>query len=443
MIKKIRRRFILSAVLSVVVVLIVILAAINMINYFRVVSDADALLNLLSENGGAFPDRYNNAEVFGNDDDFDPDEMMDEAGGFSRDEKMIIPPDKKGNPAFSSPETEYETRFFSVRFKNGSLLSTDTGRIAAVDTEEAASLGSEALENNKESGFIGDYRYKVSEDEDETLVVFVDCGRKLSDILKVTLISFAVGGGALAAVSLLIVLFSAKIVKPITDSYEKQKRFITDAGHEIKTPIAIINADREVLEAEVGKSDWLDDIGTQTKRLSDLTADLIFLSKMEEVGKTGFLPFSLSDACQETAEQFYAHAEADSKEYIIDIEKGITFNGDEKSIRRLISVITDNAFKYSPEGGRVSVNLGKDNKSINLTVKNTCSEIPSDEVLEHLFDRFYRIDKSRNSESGGHGIGLSIAKAVVDAHKGKISARHDGSEMIFEINLPIAKTLNT
>ena len=221
------------------------------------------------------------------------------------------------------------------------------------------------------------------------------------------------------------------------ESYEKQKRFITDAGHEIKTPITIIDADAEVLEMDLPGNEWLQDIRFQTKRLASLTNDLIFLSRMdEEHTQLQTIDFPLSDLVSETAQSFQSLAKTQKKEFVTDIEPLLTMNGDEKSLRQLVSILLDNALKYSPENGSITLSLHKAGKMIHLTVTNTVESLAK-ENLAYLFDRFYRTDQSRNSQTGGYGLGLSIAKAVVTAHKGKITATaSDSSSLTLDVLLP-------
>ena len=223
------------------------------------------------------------------------------------------------------------------------------------------------------------------------------------------------------AVFLLLVFFSGRIVKPVSESYEKQKRFITDAGHEIKTPLTIIDADAELVELECGESEWLDDIKKQTKRLTALTNDLIYLARMEEGQKNAVrIEFPLSDVVDETAESFRARTINENKQLEINIQPGLAYIGDEKAVRQLVSILVDNAVKYADSEGKIKVSL-TNAAGIKLEVYNTCEHISKDSV-KHLFDRFYRAEQSHNSQTGGYGIGLSVAKAVAEAHRGKISA---------------------
>lgn len=428
MIKKLRKKLVAVAMLSLFIVLFIIIGTVNVLNYTRMVDDANRTLNILKENNGSFPR---------------PD--MSHGHG----EEMF-----KG----MSPEAPYESRYFSVMMDdNGNVSTIDTGKIAGTDKDEAAEYAVKALASGKTEGFMGQYRFALKETDSGSLIIFLYCGRGLSNFRSVLFISVAISLAGMLAVFLLLVFFSGRIVKPVSESYDKQKRFITDAGHELKTPLTIIDADAELVELECGESEWLDDIRKQTKRLTSLTNDLIYLAKMEEGQKnTVKIEFPLSDVVEETAESFRARAINDNKKLELDIQPGLSYIGDEKAVRQLVSILVDNAVKYADSEGNIRVKLssiaGKQNmipnkkssveskqavllkqsavsRTIKLEVYNTCEHIEAESV-KHLFDRFYRAEQSHNSQTGGYGIGLSVAKAVVEAHGGKISARTDDGKSL-------------
>ena len=408
MFKKLRLKFIALSMASLLAVLLVIMGAINFMNYRHVVERADATLALLAENGGSFavPDPPG-MPAGGSEGDFQPDKLRGNGRG-----------DR-------SAETPYESRYFSVLLDaSESARSVDTGRIAAVDSLTAVQYAQEALDSGKAQGFLNDYRYTVVSEDGGTRVIFLDSGRDLETFRSFLLASAGVSLLGFLAVGALIVAFSGRIVRPVAESYEKQKRFITDAGHEIKTPLAIISADAEALELDIGEdNEWLADIRKQTERLAGLTNDLVCLSRMEEAQPgVAHAPFPVSDAVEEQAESFRALARAQGKTFSETVTPGLVLSGDEKAVRQLVSILLDNALKYSPEGGNIRLSLEKQGRSLALRVYNDASVPVPRDALPRLFDRFYRADASRSSETGGHGIGLSIAKAIVTAHKGKITA---------------------
>ena len=272
------------------------------------------------------------------------------------------------------------------------------------------------------------------------MLLFLNCQRELGTFRTFLYASIGISLAGILAVFLLLLLFSARIVRPIAESYEKQKRFITDAGHELKTPITIIQADADVLESELEEeSEWITDIRKQTHRLAELTSDLIYLSKMEEENSgIRTQEFSISELAEETARSFQSLALSQGKQFHCSIESGLSINGDEKAVAKLVSVLLDNAMKYSPEGGTVEISLDKFSRNARLTVKN--STLPMEKGnADRLFERFTREDSSRNSESGGFGLGLAIAKAVTEVHKGRIHAEsEDGISLTVTAELPLA-----
>ncbi len=469
MIKKLRIKFIAITMLSLFLVLALILGTINIINYHNIVEDADATLEVLQENQGSFPTEQYHQKRALQDTTVQEEEDVDE---FDEDDLQPVPGTKPGTDASGqnppakpsgeniappaenredwmkeghgglSRETPYSARYFWVFFdENGEISETNTDRIISVDEEQAEEYAEEVLEKGKERGFKEDFRYVVSEEEEGIRVIFLDCWSDLSTFRDFLRASCLIALAGMLAVFLLIFFLSSRIVKPISDSYEKQKRFITDAGHEIKTPLAIIDADAEVLEMDVGEdNEWITDIRQQIKRLTGLTNDLVALSRMEEGGENLLkTEFSYSEALEEIAQPFRSLAKIQGKELEIDIQEDVDFYGDEKSIRQLTSILMDNAMKYSADQSTVTLKAGKNGRGVFLEVANVAENLKKEDT-EYLFDRFYRADSSRNSEKGGHGIGLSLARAITEAHGGKIQASLAGDQRLkIAVYLPFKK----
>ena len=423
MIKRLRRKLVITSMVSLFLVLLVIEGIVGVLNYRKIVSDADRILDILEQNDGKFPEM-----------DYKEPGMAPKGNSVEKRPKI------KDNMGRISAEMPYESRFFTVILReDGELVTADTGKIAFVDTSAAVEYARLVWEKGKSRGFIEDYRYLVctSRGESEVQIIFLDRGRELSNFHNLIKSGLAVTIFGLIAVFVLMVLLSARITKPFVENYEKQKRFITDAGHELKTPLTIIDADAEVLEMDIGENEWLTDIQNQSKRLADLTNDLIILSRMEESGKKPVMvEFSFSDMVEETVNTFQALAKKQNKILVSEIAPMISVCGEEKSLHRLVTILMDNAVKYSEDGGEIVVRLKKEKKRICLSVYNT-TEFISKEHLAHLFDRFYRSDSSRNSQTGGYGLGLSIAAATVEAHKGKIAATtEDEKSLLITVMLP-------
>lgn len=415
MIQKLRVKFITASMLSLALVLLVILGGVNAMSYQKVVRDADRILALLSENRGVFPQQ--------------------------------TPPDDRGGkpgpiPVLGhgiSPETPFESRFFSVLLnEKGQVLQSDTGQIAAVDDQSAGEMAQAVWSSGNASGFQGDYRYIRAAEAEGTRFIFVDCGRSLSNFRTTLIASVLVALAGLLAVFLLLLILSKRIVRPVAESYEKQRRFITDAGHELKTPLTIIGADLDLVEQELEGNEWLQDIRCQVRRLTGLTQDLIFLSRMEEeTPPIQPIEFPLSDLTEEMAQSFQGLAKAQGKGLVLSIQPMLSYTGDENAIRQLLSILLDNALKYTPDDGEVEIALKKEGRMIRLSVSNTIDRPMEREMLDRLFDRFYRGDQSRSSQTGGYGLGLSIAKGIVLAHRGKIRAESSGASLSVIVSLPV------
>ena len=425
MIRKLRIKFISASMLSLAVVLFVLIGGINAMSYQKVVSGADAILSVLASNQGMFPQKASQAE------DEPPKKELPQNG--TLDNGTLH---KRG----FSDETPYESRFFSVLLdENGQVLSTDTGKIAAVDQTTAVEYAQEVWTSGRNSGFWEQYRFLRSTENGGVRLIFLDCGRSLSSSKTVLLASVSISLLGLLAVLVLLMILSRRIVTPAAESYEKQRRFITDAGHEIKTPLTIIGADADLLELECGESEWLSDIKRQVTRLTGLTNDLIYLSRMdEERPQLQRVEFSLSDVTEDVVQSFQGPIKSQEKALQMDIQPLLSFHGDEKAIRQLVSILMDNAVKYSPEGGRIAVRLEQESRSLKLSVSNTTVHPVEKDQLNRLFDRFYRIDQSRNSSTGGYGLGMSIARSIVAVHKGKIRAECPGENvLVISVTLPL------
>ena len=455
MIKKLKIRFIVLAMVSLTVLLSLIVAGMNIANYRNVVNSADQRIEVLEENS---------ARLFGG-----PGMgMQDPFGGFENgdddlygglddddfDDGRFFGPGGAGGPSMSRDEAE-ESRFFTVILdSSGNVRQANVDRIYSIDASEAEEMAKTAAASDEDEGFIDDFRYSVDEENGVTRVTFLDCGRTLEtfrDFLKASVLMSLLG---LLLVFFVILYFAGRIVRPVAESYGKQKRFITDAGHEIKTPLAIIKANLDLMDMELDSAESTDgpadiaktagelreslgDINDQVVRLTDLTNDLVYLSRMEE-GESQFrmIDFPVSDVVSEAAQSFQAPAKVQDKAFQLRIQPMLTLRGDEKAIRQLVGILLDNALKYTPEGGSISLSLDRQGKGVRLNVTNTAEAI-DEKNLEHLFDRFYRADASRNSKTGGYGIGLSIAQAIVTAHRGKISAAtKDGQSLSITATLP-------
>ncbi|HWT76104.1 MAG TPA: HAMP domain-containing sensor histidine kinase [Mobilitalea sp.] len=410
MIKKLQRKFIMITMGSLLLVMLILISAINAINLYQINSSINESLTFLSVNQGKFPSMDKNK------------------------------PPKDENQIFGShmnEETPFQTRYFVVEYySDGTTKQIDTGHIAAVTSTVAEEYGDKVINGNKETGYLGIYKYKIVVQQNGSMVIFIDCRDKLQTATEFLTISCLVALATLILMFLLLSILSRKAIKPFVENAEKQKLFITDAGHEIKTPLAIISANADVLELMGGENEWITSIRNQTARLDKLVKNLLMLSKMDEESvKLIFKEFDYSETVAKMAGPFIAVAESKNKKFYMNIQPDIKIYGDENSIEQLVSTLVDNAMKYSSEEGTIKITLSATKKGKKLEVYNTTQDLDVAN-LDKLFDRFYRADSSRSRETGGYGIGLSIAKSIVEAHHGRISARsEDGNSICFTVML--------
>ena len=440
MIRNLRKKFIIVAMSSTLVVLVAIMTGLNGLNYYRMLKQADEMTEMIANNNGSFksepPQKPEDNEDSNQaqDNSYQNNKDLEKAGtnGVSEDKA----PDNKFKPKGMSPETPYETRYFSVSLdSDGNCESANLESIAAISEDEAISYAKKTY-SGKTTGFINIYRYRVTKTDDGNLIVFIDCRKNISDFKNTLLISVSVSFLGFLAVFILVLLFSKIVFKPVAESYEKQKQFITDAGHEIKTPLTIIDANTEVLEMETGENQWTKSIRNQVKRLTVLTGQLITLAKLDEHdSKLESNKFCISQDMEEAVASFEILAKKKSKKMNPRIQENVYMTGDERAIQQLIGILLDNAIKYSTEGSIINISLLNKGKRVFINVHNDVENIDIGNQ-DILFERFYRADSSRNSKTGGTGIGLSVAKAIVTSHKGKITAESkDGKSLDIDVVL--------
>lgn len=404
MIKKLKHRFILLAVAAVGIIFFFIIGIINVVNQKITNDNLERVLTILLENEGEFP-----AEILETED--------------------------RKYPIFGtvlSRETPFETRYFTVTLdEEGDVITSNTSKIVSVNNMVAEIYAASLFEQEKFNGGIDYYRFgTVVLDDGNILYVFVDYAKQLSVVDSFLKMSIIFGIVGLLAVYGLMVLLSRIVIKPVEESYSKQKSFITNASHDIKTPLTIISADTELVEMENGSSQWTNDIKDQVKRLTSLTNKLVFLSKMEEEDFTlDLLEVNISSLLQDVVSHYEPLITASNKKIEVDIENDILIKANEDKFNQMMYLLFDNAIKYSSDNATIKIGLKQSNKQVELTLENDVDFIEEGNHDE-LFDRFYRLDSSRNSNTGGHGIGLSVVKAIALSHKGKISCKSENTKSI-------------
>ena len=434
MIKTLQKKFILLTMLALISALLVVVGGINSINIYQVNKKSEILLSMLAENGGDFPQQTKK----------DPHPQMEEKDGKTvpKEESPKEAPPKRILDYPISEETPFETRYFTVTVADDSSdsleMSVNVSHIAAVSEKEAKEFTEELIEKEKISGYYGRYRYRKAETEDgKNIYIYLDCLNDLQSIQNFAVNSLLVGGIFLVLVLILVSVFSKRAIRPVVESMEKQKQFITDAGHEIKTPIVIILANTEVIEMCEGESEWTRSIKNQVSRLTELVGSLLMLSKMDETRQQiemGEVKFG--KLIKEISDSFHTMLVQKNQKLELMVDEKLSVYGNEKEIRQLGTILMDNAVKYTPDGGEMRISLKRKEKMAVLDFYNECESLPQGD-LNRLFDRFYRTDSSRSRESGGYGIGLSVAKAVVKNHKGKINVKAQEKGILFTVKIPV------
>jgi len=406
MINKLKKKFILISTLSATIVFVIIMLIFNITNYSISDNNTDKLLEILLFNNGERP------EIMASD-----NKINNNIFGINKD--ML-----------------YEARFFSVFVDNVNTAYINKKDILRFSDDDILNYVSMATKENKRIGKLDKFKYIVGNSYNGKLVVFVDISSDIYNLKYMLMTSIMICVLGILSIFVLVVAMSKYIIRPIEESYKRQKQFITNASHEIKTPLTIIDANADIIEMQIGSNEWLDSIKKQVYRLTSMTNDLVELSRMDEKDTdTLMIPFAISDVIKETCETFIDVANLNGKKLDICIEENLSLKGNEKDISQLIRILLENALKYSKDNSGIVVTMKKVSSRINIRVSNEVNYIEKGNHNE-FFERFFRYDKSRNSKIGGYGIGLSIAKAIMLAHNGNIDAYSD-DEHSFTIDITL------
>lgn len=401
MFKSLRRKFITTAVGSVAVVIAILAIALNFINYYKLEERIDTTLEDASRSQALI-------KIFAEDGD-----------------DLVITKN-------SSSTTDYNGFSIAKVDASGRIIKTYRDDTLIPNQDALQSKVIEALKEGKTSGFIGSYRFLKAETNVGNLILFLNCQRELDSQHSFEKNSLLISIGVIASVFVLIVLISKRVIAPIQETYIKQKQFITGASHELKTPLAIISSNADVLEMMNGDSKWTQNIHNQVDRLTSLVNSLVVFSRMEEKDTVERTRFDLTNALESRIEDFNELANFQKKNIVTDIDPDLYYFGEEASIVQLMDILLENAIKYAPEDSGISVSLKKNRKYAILKVSNKATVQKGD--LSKVFERFYRLDESRNSAIKGYGIGLSMAQLIAEKHKETIRA-YAPEDGIFKIEV--------
>lgn len=400
MIRALQKKFVITAMLAITVLLLILLGAINIFNIIIVGHEVERTLLVISDSEGRM--------------------------GELRPKPEYVPPEIP----IGAPKNDYDTfmsaNFFVVRFDaDGDILDVDVSRTSVVTEETAKELAVQACLGGAGTGRIQRFRYRVQETNLGKTAVFLDASGESLSYIRVLLLSGTIGILCWGLMLVFVVLLSRRAIRPIAENIEKQKQFVTNAGHEIKTPLAIIQSNTEAMELYQGENKWSRNIKEQTIRLNGLMNHLLMLARMEEGTAVPASDFSLSEKVEEALQSFAQPMEVKHILLTPQIEPGVLLHADPVQIEQLLSILMDNAVKYANEGGEIRIRLQRSEKRIRLQVENTCDALP-DVPADKLFDRFYRGDAARTQKNGGYGIGLAAARSIASSNHGSIDAEYIG-----------------
>ena len=436
MIRTLQKKFILTAMIAVTVLLGILLGAVNAVNAWTSRRETDRLLNALVQmeaegrkdfrpGGEEPPDFPDGNRPGGEIPPFIPEgEGPAGPGGFLS--EALTDNDRMG------------AVYFTVRLVNGTVEAVDVSRISSVSESEAARMGGSVWADGSTAGRLQSFRYAAGTDpRGGTVYVFLENSLRRNAVLRVTILSALAGLVCWGLMLLLVILLSRRVIAPIAANMERQRQFVTDAGHELKTPLSIIQANTEAMELITGENKWSRNIKAQVLRLTDLTGNLLTLARAEESpNEASFTKSDFSAITEQTVKMFQAPIELRNLRLEADVTPGQTITGNRSQLSSLCSILLDNAVKYAAEGSLIRLELKKVDKTIRLRVENECEHLP-DCPPDRLFDRFYRGDTARTQSSGGFGIGLPAARIIAEQHRGKLNAEYLRDQRIaFTVTLP-------
>lgn len=426
MFSKTKRRIVFTVVFSLIALMIITLATIYVSNHIALDHNNSEMLRMYTERfsleNQPFP-----ADAGQPPKDAPDPRSVDKTGPFE---------ERDGGPGRKEPEFRLSTFYSVVYSENGDILSVNNGSNDLQSEESLLVIASSILKNGKKSGKSGNMAYLVEKRDGYTLVALIDS--TINDVNQTRLFRqmLIIGSAATLLLFVISIFIARRIVRPLEENDKRQKRFVSDAGHELKTPIAVISANSELLKREIGQSEWLDNIDYENGRMSDLVKQLLALSKAEN-GEMPKETLDFSKLVDGETLPFETLAFEKGKQIESETDPGIIVEGNPNQLRQLVSVLLDNALSHGTTD-TIGLTLHREKHHAVLTVSNGASGL-SAEQLSRLFERFYRTDEVRNEADGHYGLGLSIAKAVCEAHGGQIRAEYSNGKAVFTVTLPVKK----
>ena len=341
------------------------------------------------------------------------------------------------NPGFDpqSPMFQLSTFYTVAVSYDGDILEIKNEPPTVHSDDDLKKLAQSIIKENRQSGTDDNLAFYKADKGGYTLVTFMDNTVVNENALTLFRYTLIFGGVALVLFFFLSVFLARKIVNPLEESYQKQKQFISDAGHELKTPVSVVSANAELLSREIGNNQWLQNIQYENERMGMLVGQLLDLARTENVTpQKEHIDFSRLVA----GEALPFESVAFEKGLVLNsnITNGIGVEGNSTQLKQIVSILLDNAIRHSKEQGEVYLSLTKEHGYAKLSVINKGDEIPV-EQREQIFERFYRVDTARNGEDKHYGLGLAIAKAIATSHKGHIEVGCFNGFVEFKVQIPI------
>ena len=411
MFRKLKIRFILLASAAIVCILLTMIAVLNSVRFLQTNGEIQAVLNILSANNGDFPSVEETAEGLQND-------------------RITI-------------DTIFQYRYFSVVYnEDKTVYSSNLDNLSNLSKEQALSYANKVIKDSRSNGVfkVGSqfYSYQITQDSKTKryLLVVLDSTNYLESRNDFFWLSIQLSFYSFIFFVLVVSGFSNFAIRPYIKNYENQKRFITNAGHELKTPLAIISANTELQELMTGENEWIESTKDQVKRLSNLINQMVVLARLEEQPDVTLVDVNFSEVVKKVAGNFRSVVEKAGKKYEIKLQEDIHVMATEDELYELVSILIDNACKYCDEDGQIFVTLtkAKRGKRARLTVANSYADGKNVDY-SRFFDRFYREDESHNQKQPGYGIGLSMAESLVRIFKGRIGVSYKNGLIGFTVLL--------
>ena len=427
MIRKLRRRLTLLVIGVLILVTAGIVLSTDYANRRDIAAAAQAALRMLAENQGrrpALPERTQSR-------DGDDARALPEGEPPLRGERRGALSGRDG--ALANLSNTYTVTLDA----QGAVTGWTSDRSDLYDDAQIRSVVEGILAEDRDAGQVGDQFYRFADGGDSRLLIVLDARLEYLSADRALRANALAAGAACLLLSAGAWLLIRRMLAPVQASFDRQKQFVWDASHEIKTPLAVISANAEVLAREIGPNEYLGYIQSEVKRTDNLVQNLLTLARMDRGTVSAQIArMNLSDALLAVALPFESTVFEAGRTLQTDIPDGVFIRGDAAMLQQLAVILLSNALKYSDAGGTIRLSLAQKGRGAVITVYNTGAGI-APEHLEKIFDRFYREDVSHNREVEGNGLGLAIARNIVQAHRGRIHARSvPGQSATFIVNLP-------